>query len=111
MEINKEIVNEVAVIIINGRLDTSNYNDFDKYMTEQINEGTLTFLLDCTNLDYISSSGLRVFIQTLKTLNENKGKLAICGFNENIKDIFTVSGFTKLFNIFSTKADALKSFA
>ena len=95
MEINKEIENGVSVISINGRLDTSNYNDLDKYITEQIDEGASKFLLNCNELVYISSSGLRIFVKTLKTLNEKDGKLAICGFNENIKEIFSVSGFNK----------------
>jgi anti-anti-sigma factor len=110
MEINKEIINGVTVVTISGRLDTTNYSDLDKYLTELIADGNLSILLDCKDLVYISSSGLRVFLKALKSLDEKGGKLAVCEFNERIKDIFKVSGFTELFDYYSAKADALKSF-
>jgi len=110
MDITIEKENGVSVFAVCGRLDTLNYNDFDSSISKIIDNGDTNILLDCSKLEYISSSGLRVFVKTLKTLNEKGGKLAICGFNDSIKDIFKVTSFIDLFNIFSVKSDALKSF-
>ncbi len=108
MEISKEKKGETMVVAINGRLDTTNYADLDKELNELLDAGENNLLMDCSEMNYISSSGLRVFLVYLKKLKASGGKMQLCGLQEMIKEIFLISGFSSLFTIYETCDDALK---
>jgi anti-anti-sigma factor len=110
MEIIEQIENDLVILKIKGRLDTSNYTYFEERINELINGGTLKILVDCSDMVFISSSGLRVFLVALKRLTTLKGRLVISALNENIAEIFSISGFTGIFEIFPHFDQAVKSF-
>ena len=58
-----------------------------------------TIILDCTNLDYISSSGLRLFLTIRKESSAKGGKVIIENINEEIRKVFMMTGFFNLFEI------------
>jgi len=53
--------------------------------------------LDCTNLEYISSSGLRLFLSLLKAAKPKGSHVYITGMNDNLRQVFAMTGFTNLF--------------
>lgn len=57
--------------------------------------------------EYISSPGLRVFFEAAELLAEGGGEFRICGLNGTIREIFTISGFDKLFQIFTDEESAV----
>jgi anti-sigma B factor antagonist len=61
-------------------------------------------------VDYISSSGLRVVLSTGKKLNVSEGRLAFCGLNTSVGEVFRVSGFNSIFPVFDSEQEALDSF-
>jgi anti-anti-sigma factor len=67
----------------------------------------LNVLVDCEKLDFINSSGLRVFILSLKKFKSAGKEMILCNLQKNIKDVFTYSGFTNLFDINLTREEAL----
>ncbi|MFP4471323.1 MAG: STAS domain-containing protein [Bacteroidales bacterium] len=106
----REINTDKAVVIeIEGRLDTTNYGQLEKKIIERIDAGHFNILCDCEKMDYVSSSGLRIFLMALKKINALKGKFVLCGLQENIREIFEISGFTSIFSIYDTQADALEN--
>lgn len=107
MEITKEILSNQAIVKLTGRLDTTNYNKLDSELDSLMNEGQVKLLIDCTDLNYISSSGLRVFLVYLKRVKSSEGSLSIFGMQPMIEEIFRISGFTSLFTIHSTREEAL----
>jgi anti-sigma B factor antagonist/stage II sporulation protein AA (anti-sigma F factor antagonist) len=54
-------------------------------------------VIDCAELDYISSSGLRQFLTLQKTASAKQGKLVLKNMKPEIKEIFEMTGFTALF--------------
>jgi anti-sigma B factor antagonist len=54
-------------------------------------------VLDCTKLDYISSSGLRLFLSLLKAAKPKGSHVFITGMNDNLRQVFAMTGFTNLF--------------
>jgi anti-sigma B factor antagonist len=108
MELNHEKINDVKVISIVGRVD-SQTDSFSNDMDEAI-EGEQKVLVDCTGMTYINSAGLRVFLSSLKKVTKNDGKFIVSGLNDNITEIFNISGFSSLFSIYGTKDEALKNF-
>ena len=96
MEIN--ITDGIQTIItVKGRLDTVNSPVFEKNITPVIIGDMKDTVIDCTELDYISSSGLRQFLTLQKTANAKQVKLTIRGMKDEIKEIFDMTGFTNLF--------------
>jgi len=110
MEINEQVTDQCLIIGITGRLDTTNYSILEKKLMELIDSNHTKILVDCSKMDYISSSGLRILLMALKKITLVKGKFVLCGLQENIHEIFEISGFTSIFEIYLSKEDALKVF-
>ncbi|MBN2263953.1 MAG: STAS domain-containing protein [Prolixibacteraceae bacterium] len=109
MDIKNEKVGDFVVVRIDGRIDTTNYTEFEKIIAEVIDGGEKNLVLDCKNLNYISSSGLRVFLITQKRLMGAGGKLHLCTMQPSIKEIFDISGFSTIFKIYDSEAEALSN--
>ena len=86
-----------TVITVKGRLDTVNAPDFEKAVAPVIAGDMKDVTLDCTDLDYISSSGLRLFLSLQKAANTKQGLLSLKGMKSEIKDIFDMTGFSAIF--------------
>jgi anti-anti-sigma factor len=108
MELTTSKKGDFTVAAINGRIDTTNYNEFETQIMEIIGKDTKNLVLNCENLNYISSSGLRVFLITQKKLMGLQGKLHLCNMQPAIKEIFDMSGFSSIFKIFNTEEEALE---
>ena len=78
-------------IIIEGRIDTTNFN--------LLKDKTSKITLDCSKLNYISSSGLRIFLIMQKKMMSTKGVLILKNMQPSIKEVFDISGFSTIFNI------------
>jgi len=109
MEINEKKDNEIITLSINGRLDTLSSSALDIKLKQLTENNVKKLVLDFSELDFISSSGLRVLLTAAKQLKSYNGKLALCGLQEHVKEVFDVAGFTMLFSIWPSQDDALKS--
>jgi anti-anti-sigma factor len=108
MNLTNEKKNEFCVLNIEGRIDTTNFSQFENEINTLFNAGEKNLVFDCSGLNYISSSGLRVFlIAQKKTLSFN-GKLHLCNLQPSIKEIFDISGFSSIFKIFDNQEKAIQ---
>lgn len=82
-----------------GRLDTTNSEEFEKKMAPLLEGGNPDIEMDCSELEYISSSGLRLFLTLQKSVNARGGKLVILNMQSAIKDIFNMTGFSRIMTI------------
>ena len=97
MTIDKTINGDSAVVALTGRLDTTTSPDLEAALKDVI--GTAKFVdFDFSNLEYISSAGLRVLLATHKALSAN-GKLTIKNVNDTVKEVFEITGFSDILNI------------
>jgi anti-anti-sigma factor len=110
MELTESISEKCSVIGIRGRLDTTNYMILEKRLMELIDTGHIRIVVDCSEMDYVSSSGLRILLMALKRITVLKGKFVLCGLQENIREIFEISGFTSIFEIVTGKEEAIALF-
>ena len=60
-------------------------------------------------MEYISSSGLRILLMFLKKLKAAEGRFMLSGMSTEIRDIFEISGFVNIFEIFDDEAEALNA--
>lgn len=107
LQIDQEQQGAVRILALSGRLDTETATDLELAIQDLLGAGEQHFLVDLTNIGYVSSAGLRVLLGTAKQLEGGKGTLRLCGLNPSVTQVFDVAGFTKLFAIFSTRAAAL----
>ena len=79
------------------KLDTVTAPDLDKEIDENI-DGVTELVIDFSQLEYISSAGLRVLLTAQKTMNQ-KGSMKLINVNETVMEIFDVTGFVDILTI------------
>ena len=82
-----------------GRLDTAASTQAEEDMRVLYDCEGKDIILDCTSLDYISSSGLRLFLSVLKMAKAKGSHVFISGMNNDIRSVFTMTGFINLFEL------------
>ena len=85
--------------ILNGRLDTPAAVKAQQEIGPLLENADKQIIFDCTNLEYISSSGLRLFLTIRKEASVKGGKVIIENINDEIRKVFMMTGFFNLFEI------------
>jgi anti-sigma B factor antagonist len=111
MKVQETKKGKVLVVAAQGRLDASSAGELQDKLLASIDSGETRILLDFTELDYISSAGLRILLVAAKRLKEGKGQFAICGLTDNVASVFKISGFDSIIQIFPNQGTALASYA
>jgi anti-sigma B factor antagonist len=84
---------------VSGRLDTPAAVKAQQEITPLLENADKEIILDCQDLEYISSSGLRLFLTIRKETAAKGGKVIIEHINDDIKKVFMMTGFFNLFDI------------
>ena len=97
-EITKE--NGLATVALIGRLDTPSTPEATAALFPLMQDETVKdILIDCSQLTYISSSGLRIFITLQKHYIKTGGKLTLSSLTPAVQTVFDMTGFTSIFTI------------
>lgn len=83
--------------LLNGRLDTITSPELDAKINEVIGDAK-KLILDLSELDYISSAGLRVLLGVAQAM-DGKGDMVVCNLTQSVREVFELTGFNRLFNI------------
>jgi anti-anti-sigma factor len=111
MRITTNRENDILILGIIGKLDAATSKDFQEIFLEFIDKGDTKFIIDCSQLDYISSAGIRVFYFILRKLENKDSKIVFCALNNNIKRVFDIVDLPSDFPIFSSIDDAYEGFS
>jgi anti-anti-sigma factor len=109
MNLSKEKFNNFSILHIDGKIDTVNSSVLEVEMDQLHNSGEAKIIINCGELKYISSSGLRVFLNAQKKAMTSQRKLCLCNMQPAIREIFDISGFSAIFNIFNSVEEAAGS--
>jgi anti-anti-sigma factor len=107
MDLNTRKEQDVAVIAVRGRVDAVTAPQFEKHLSGLIEAGELLLLIDLSDLEYISSAGLRTILATAKRLKAIQGELLFVGLHGPVEEVFKISGFHTIFKVYETTTDAL----
>ena len=88
-----------SVVRIAGELDTIATTEQADDLQQVLNIADKTLVMDCSELEYISSAGLRFFMQLKRESEAKGGSIRITNMNEDVADIFRMSGFKNIFQI------------
>lgn len=106
MEITKEKVANAWVLSPQGKIEHENAPLFQRLVSETIEqEGDSSVLIDLSQIDFISSAGLRVFLIIAKAMQKSQRKFGLCDMNELVEEIFQVSGFSQIIKIYPSRKD------
>lgn len=116
MEITHKRLNRVDLLAVSGRLDAMSAPQFKQKIDELFSEGRYRVVLDLSGLEYVASPGLRVLIEARKRARDWKltdlegGDVRIANLPPRIKEVFDLTGFTSLFEIYGDTTEAVGSF-
>lgn len=98
----------VIIIEIKGILDSQTSVNFEEYINQIFNHGKRFIILDAAKLEYVSSAGIGVMIYAQKKILASNGYLTLCNLSTEIKSLYMLLGFDKIFNITESRDEALK---
>ncbi len=109
MEIKTSKDHDTVIVYVKGRMDALTSVEFEKKLSELIAAGESRFIINLSQLDFISSAGLSSILKIAKQLKKTNGKMLFAGLQDTIKDVFKISGFVTIFKIYETEEEALNS--
>lgn len=92
-----EQLEDKYLVTLEGELDTAAAVEVEQTLQPLYNSNGKDVVIDCTELQYIASSGLRILISVLKGAKAGGSKVIIKNLNDDIKDVFKLTGFINLF--------------
>jgi len=116
MEITHKRLNRVDLLSIEGRMDAASAPQLKQQIEVLFDQGRYRLVLDMAKLEYIASPGLRVLIEARKRARDWKltdlegGDVRIANLPPRIKEVFDLTGFTSLFEIYGDTVEAVGSF-
>ncbi len=110
MDFKADELGDVRAVRITGNLDTQTSPVAQEQVIQLIDNGATKILIDFEELNYISSSGLRMLLVAVKRLEATSGQLRVCNANKTVQKVFEVSGFVDIFSVYESQAEALDGF-
>jgi anti-sigma B factor antagonist/stage II sporulation protein AA (anti-sigma F factor antagonist) len=104
------IVEEVdgkCVMRVSGRIDAATTPILEKKVEDQLQQNHFRVLFDFSDVDYLSSAGMRLLLSATKKMKAHEGMLVICGVIDDVMEIIKMAGFERILNIYSTEKEAL----
>ncbi|MDD3593998.1 MAG: STAS domain-containing protein [Candidatus Gastranaerophilales bacterium] len=99
MELSVKQIGPVLTVLARGRIDMLNTPTFEFEVNKAITDEVKELILDFTYVEYLSSLGLRIVLELQKKMNAKGGTMKLMNVNDNIMDIFEITGFTNILTI------------
>ncbi len=97
MKTTIEQLDNQYLVTLDGELDTEAATEVEQILQPLYNSNGLDVIIDCTKLEYIASSGLRILISILKGAKAGGSKVVLKNLNEDIQNVFKLTGLINLF--------------
>jgi len=98
----------VYIVCLTGKLDATTSPEFREKLMSVVSQGDRYLLIDCSDLEYISSAGLRVFFEVAYKIDELSGKIVCCSLNSNVRKVFDMVELSSEVPVFSTQEEAFQ---
>lgn len=108
MELKTKELDNAVVIYLSGRMDVHLAADVETQLNEIINRtNSSSIILNLEDVEYMSSSGLRVFVSLMRLLKEKKRNLRLCNLSLAVRKVFEVVELMDMFDIYSSEEEAV----
>lgn len=100
----------IAALDLSGFIDRHTVHELDSALSQLIERGEIRLVVNCTDLGYLSSAGIGVFMAQLIRIHQAGGDMKFYGMNRQVRTLMDVAGFSKVLEIYDTEADAVGRF-
>lgn len=97
-------------LTLRGYLDAHTVNDFETFMDRSIERGTLRYVMDISDLSYISSAGIGAIMGLTQRLRRAEGEVVLLRPSEKVFKVLDKLGFTKIFRMAYSREEAERLF-
>lgn len=111
MKLAIEKIENALVVSPAGQVNSANAGGLETDLLAQVEKGEHKIVLDLSQLDYISSAGLRVILLLAKRLKQHAGGLVLCDIQPQVREVFDISGFLAILTVTDTREAALAKLA
>ena len=106
LRLEKSTENQSEILSLFGEVDASNSVILDEAIQELVEAGAQSIIIDGSQLEYISSAGLGVFMSYLEDFNDQGISMKICGLSPKVYEVFKILGLDQLIPIYQDRATA-----
>jgi anti-anti-sigma factor len=110
MNINETREGDVLIVAVEGRIDSTTCKQLEDMLPERVQDNARV-LLDLSDVQYVSSAGLRVMLKAAKIVRSTGHDLVLAGLIPQVHEVFQVIGFDALFRILPDRAAGLAALA
>ncbi|MGA9139538.1 MAG: STAS domain-containing protein [Methanocella sp.] len=110
VKIGEKKAGNITIIFLEGKIDSTSSIEIEKKINELIDKGEKYLVVNLSGTEYISSSGLRVMLSSLKRLKKVQGDLKVSCTRPLVQNVFNMAGFTQIFEFYDREEDALSKF-
>jgi anti-sigma B factor antagonist len=108
--IRSKVEGQIAVLYPKGHLDAHNVERFEKEIVKFLGSNIVQIVVNCKDLNYISSAGMGIIMGYLDEIRERKGDIKLCSVNDRVYEIFDLVGFTDIYDFVENELVAVKKF-
>lgn len=109
-KLNVRNIEDVHVVDIKGYLDAHTAPDLETAFSKLLDDKKFKIVVNCKNLNYISSAGLGVFMMFIEEVRKNSGDIKLSNLTPKVYNVFDLLGFPLLYDITQEETDAVKKF-
>ena len=110
MSLKIEDKGKAKVVSLSGKMDVGLSMTVESEREELVDSGGINLILEISNVEYLSSSGIRVFIAIMRKIKDKQGKIVLADVPETIKKILRTVDLEDLFEVYDSVDKALESF-
>lgn len=108
--ISVESLKRVDLVKLAGRIDSSNAEQVDGTFKEIIENGRVNIVVDLSEVNYMSSAGLRALVSALRECKQRRGDVRLANVSERVQEVLSLAGLDSLFESFTDVTNAVGSF-
>ncbi len=109
MEITEERRENILILRVIGRLDATTSKTMEERLLSIIDSGEGRLVIELSQLDYISSAGLRVFLLAAKRMGNTNGRMILCSLKDAVKQVFDIAGFSSFLTLAGSTEEAINN--
>ncbi len=110
LAISVESLKRVDLVKLSGRIDSSNAEQVDATFKEIIENGRVNIVVDLSEVNYMSSAGLRALVSALRECKQRRGDVRLANISERVQEVLSLAGLDSLFESFADVTNAVGSF-
>ena len=110
MEISVKQIEGTVIVSISGSVDALTANEVTGFLSDQINRGQKQLIADLSQVEFMSSAGLRAILSTIKDSRQEGGDFRLAAPQPGVEKILRMSGFTSILKTYPTLEEAVASF-